>query len=332
MTHTLEDIARISGYSRSTVSRVINGEPGVSKKAKHKISKIIEEVNFQPNQAARALAAGKMNTIGLLIPETVRFIFTDPYFQHLALSISQACEKNDFSLILWLTEPEYERKSIHRHLQSGIVDGFIAASAEFDEPLIAALERSNRPFVLIGAQEFDEGVNFVDADNIMGGSIATQHLIDRGYKRIATITGPHNMVAGRDRLIGYQDTLHENQMEIDDDLIVEGDFTRESGYFSAKKLLHHQPDAIFVASDFMAIGAIQAIKEAGLEIPEDIAIVGFDDIPQSAEHIPALTTIHQPTLEIGEIAVEIILREIKDPDSDVYQAVLPPTLIVRETS
>lgn len=332
MPHTLEDIARISGYSRSTVSRVVNGEPGVSQKAKAKISQIIDELDFHPNQAARALAAGRMNTIGLLIPETVRFIFTDPFFQDLSLAISQACQKNDYSLILWLTEPEYERKSIQRHLQSGIVDGFIAASAEFDEPMIDALQRSNRPYVLIGALEFDDDTNFVDTDNVMGGALATQHLIDRGYQRIATIAGPQNMIAGRDRLTGYQDTLHENGMEIDERLIVEGDFTKESGYECAKALLPLKPDAFFVASDFMAMGAMEAISEAGLSIPGDIAIIGFDDIPQAATHSPALSTIHQPTQEIGELAVEIILREIDDPESDIYQAILPPTLIPRETT
>lgn len=332
MPHTLEDIAKISGYSRSTVSRVINGETGVSKRAKKKISKIIEELNYQPNQAARALAAGRMNTIGLLIPESVQFIFTDPFFQYLSQSISKACQAHDYSLILWLTEPEFERKLIHRHLQSGIVDGFIAASAEFDEPLIEAMQRSNRPFVLIGAQEFDDETNFVDIDNIMGGRLAAQHLIDRGYQRIATITGPQNMVAGRDRLIGFQNAMQENGRECDDNLIVEGDFTKESGTASAVKLLPHNPDAIFIASDFMALGAMEAIKDAGLAIPEDIAIIGFDDIPQAASHHPPLSTIHQPTEELGNLAVDVILREINDTDSDVYQAVLPPTLIPRETS
>lgn len=330
MPHTLEDIAKISGYSRSTVSRVINGEPGVSKKAKQKIGKIIDELNFQPNQAARALAAGRMNTIGLLIPETLRFIFTDPYIQHLSSSISHACQKNDYSLILWLTEPEYERQSIQRHIQSGVVDGFIAASTDFDEPLVAALQRSNRPFVLIGGQEFEVEINFVDADNVMGGSIATQHLIDRGYQRIATITGPDIRTSGRDRLIGYQNVLDQNHREIDPSLIIEGNFTQESGYECAKKLLAQKPDAIFIASDFMAIGAIKAIQEAGFSIPEDIAIVSFDDIPQAEEL--GLSTIHQPTKEIGEMAVDIILKQINEPESDIYQAVFPPYLVHRKTS
>jgi LacI family transcriptional regulator len=330
MPHTLEDIAKISGYSRSTVSRVINGERGVSKKAQQKIGKIIEELNFHPNQAARALAAGRMNTIGLLIPETLRFIFTDPYIQHLSSSISQACQNNDYSLILWLTEPEYERQSIQRHIQSGVVDGFIAASTDFDEPLVEALQRSNRPFVLIGGQEFNVEINFVDADNVMGGQIATQHLIDRGYQRIATITGPIIRSSGRDRLVGYQKALQQNLREIDPSLISKGNFTRESGYACAKQLLPLKPDAIFIASDFMAMGAINAIQEAGLLIPDDIAIVSFDDIPQAKDM--GLSTVHQPTKEIGELAVDILLKKINRPERDIHQAVLPPYLVHRKTS
>lgn len=330
MAHTLEDIARISGYSRSTVSRVINGEPGVSKKAKQKIGRIIEELNFQPNQAARALAAGKMYTIGLLIPETIRFIFTDPYLQHLSSAISHACQQNDYSLILWLTEPEYERKSIQRHIQSGTVDGYIAASTDFDEPVVDALKNSNRPFVLIGSQEFKNDTSFVDVDNVLGGKIATQHLIDRGYQRIATITGPRKKGSGRDRLVGYKNAMQENQREVNQSLIAEGDFTLESGYLCAQQLIPENPDAIFIASDFMAMGAIRAIQEAGLSIPDDIALVGFDGIPQTEEL--QLTTVHQPTEEVGKLAVDIVLRGINEQDKDIHQVILPPSLVVRQTT
>ena len=332
MAHTLEDIARISGYSRSTVSRVINGEYGVSEKAKQKINEVVEKLNYQPNHAARALAAGKMMTIGLLIPESIRFIFTDPYFQYLSLAISQACEQKDYSLILWLTEPEFERKSIQRHLKAGIVDGFIAASAEFEEPLIEALHNNNKPFVIIGRQEIENGVNFVDADNKAGGYLATQHLIERGYQRITTITGPQDMAAGRDRLTGYERALHDNGIERKEELIVQGDFTRESGYHGARQLLTTKPDAIFVASDYMAFGAIQAINEAGLSIPDDIAIVGFDDIPQAAIQTPSLTTVHQPIEEMGKQAVEIVINAIDHPEAEIQHVILPPTLVQRQSS
>lgn len=332
MAHTLEDIAEKSGYSRSTVSRVINGEPGVSKKARQQITRVIKELNFHPNQAARALATGKINTIGLLIPETVKFIFTDPFFSVLAQGISKACEDNGYALLLWLAEPEIERSSIKKYLSHGIVDGFIAASINFDEPMIDTLLESNLPFVIIGRHAYEYDLNFVDLDNLGGSELATQHLVECGYKRIATITGPQDMFVGEERLSGYFNILHKNGLLIDDNLIVEGDFSQDSGYNGARKLLAHKPDAIFAASDVMAIGAMHAIREAGLRIPEDVAVIGFDDISQAALQTPTLTTIHQPIHQMGYIAVQTLLKAMDNPDGEVFQTIIRPSLVLRQSS
>jgi len=332
MANTLEDIAEKSGYSRSTVSRVINGEPGVSKKARQQINKIIKELNFHPNQAARALATGKINTIGLLIPETVKFIFTDPYFQLLAQGISKACEDNGYALLLWLTEPEIERSSIKKYLNHGIVDGFITASINFDEPMIDTLLQSNLPFVIIGRHAYEFDLNYVDLDNLAGAELATQHLVDRGYKRIATITGPQDMFAGEERLTGYCNVLHANGLVIEENLIIEGDFLQESGYTCAKKLLAFKPDAIFAASDMMAVGAMNAIREAELRIPEDIAVIGFDDLPLTAQQKPPLTTIHQPIHQMGYLAVETLLKVMDNPDGEVFQTIIRPSLVTRQST
>jgi LacI family transcriptional regulator len=332
MAYTLEDIAEKSGYSRSTVSRVINGEPGVSKKARHEITKVIKTLNFHPNRAARALATGKINTIGLLIPETVKFIFTDPYFQLLAQGISKACEDNDYALLLWLAEPEIERSSIKKYLNHGIVDGFIAASINFDEPMIDTLLESNLPFVIIGRHAYEFDMNFVDLDNLAGAEFATQHLIDRGYKRIATITGPQDMFVGAERLTGYFNVLHANGLVIDDEMILEGDFSQESGYTCAKQLLDHHPDAIFAASDVMAIGAMHAITDAGMRIPENVAVIGFDDLPLAAKQNPPLTTIHQPIHQMGYIAVQTLWKAMDNPDGEVFQTIIRPNLVVRQST
>jgi LacI family transcriptional regulator len=332
MAYTLEDIAEKSGYSRSTVSRVINGEPGVSKKARQQINKVIKELNFHPNQAARALATGKINTIGLLIPETVKFIFTDPYFQLLAQGISKACEDNGYALLLWLAEPEIERSSIKKYLNHGIVDGFITASINFDEPMIDTLLESNLPFAIIGRHAYEFDLNYVDLDNLAGAEIATQHLVDQGYKRIATITGPQDMFVGEGRLTGYFNVLHANGLVIDDDLIMWGNFSQESGYTCAKKLLEHKPDAIFAASDVMAVGAMQAIHDAGLRIPEDIAVIGFDDLPLAAQQNPPLTTIRQPIKEMGYMAVKTLLKAMDNPDGEVFQTIIRPNLVVRQST
>ena len=296
---TLKDIAQMSGVSRSTVSRVINGDPNVNDQTRQRVQEVIERINFQPNLAARGLAVGRTKVLGLVIPNAVGTIFSDPYFPLLIQGVSTACNARDYSVMLWLAEPEYERRTISQILYSGLADGFIIASMLTDDPLIARLLESKRPFTTVGRHPTNDKVNYVDVDNRNGAAQAVSYILRSGHRRVATITGPLNMIAGQDRYLGYQEALHDRGVPFNPDLVAEGDFSDQGGYLAMRRLLPQRPDAVFVASDAMALAAMRAIKEAGLHIPEDIAVVGFDDISPAALSNPPLTTVRQPIQRSG---------------------------------
>jgi LacI family transcriptional regulator len=328
---TLEDIARLSGVSRSTVSRVVNGDPAVSPETRSRVLDVIEANHFQPNLAARGLAAGRTRVIGMVIPQGLGLIFSDPFFSPLIQSISAACNRLDYSAMMWLADPEYERRTIGRLLHNGLIDGVIVSSMENDDPIVDALMRSARPFVLVGRHSQTEPVSFVDVDNRGGAQAAVEHLAGHGYRRIATITGPQNMVAGLDRLNGYRAALEAAGLPYDPDRVREGDFSDSSGYAAMQALLSAHPDAVFIASDAMATGALAALADAGLRVPEDIALVGFDDIPTTCRTNPPLTTVRQPIQQVGQLAAELLIRRIQNPAEPPQSIVLPTQLVVRQS-
>jgi LacI family transcriptional regulator len=327
---TLEDIARLSGFSRSTVSRVINGDENVKEDTRQHVLEVIQKINFQPNLIARSLAAGRTNVLGLVIPAGVSTIFTDPYFPQLIQGVSTGCNAQGYSVMMWLAEPEYERRMIGQIMHSGLLDGVIVSSMLIDDPIVQSLYDSKMPFILIGRHPTLD-VNYLDVDNLSGGREATLHLCRLGYRRIATITGPQNMIAGYDRYQGYQRALEEHHLPFDASLVAEGDFSEVGGYNAMLKLLREKPDAVFVATDTMAMGALRALREAGLRVPEDMAIVGFDDMPDAARANPALTTARQPTLRMGLVAVETLVEIIRYPDSQTRNVVLPIELVIRKS-
>lgn len=325
----LEQIAKLSGVSRSTVSRVINNDPNVSVTTREKVMQIVKRVNYTPNAAARGLAAGRTHVLGLVIPMGVAALFTDPYFPILIQGVSSACNAREYSVMLWLAEPEYERRQIRQIMYSGLVDGVIVSSMLMNDSLVQALSDGDLPFMLVGRHPTDTHASYVDSDNIGGAREAVTHLLRLGRARVATITGPQNMIAGADRLAGYQAALRDRGLLSEPGLIAEGDFTEASGYRAMQRLLAHRPDAVFAASDIMAIGAMRALREASLRVPEDVAIVGFDDLPQSTRVEPPLTTVRQPTYRLGTTTVDSLLDLIEYPDSTPRRIVLPTELVVR---
>ena len=325
---TLEDIARISGVSRSTVSRVVNGDANVGADTRQKVMEVIQQNDFHPNLAARRLAAGRTNVLGLVIPAGVATIFTDPYFPQLIQGVSAACNAQDHSVMLWLAEPDYERRMAGKILNSGMVDGVIVSSMLMDDPIVRALFDSRMPFILIGRHPGLD-VNYLDMDNLQGGTQATLHLLRLSRKRVATVTGPQNMVPGLDRYQGYLSALSERNIPFQPELVAEGDFTEAGGYMAMRQLLPANPDAVFAASDMMAQGAIRAIKEAGLRVPEDIAVIGYDDMPSAPLFDPPLTTIRQPVQKLGMLAVETLIDIIQHPNGSPRRILLSPELIIR---
>jgi LacI family transcriptional regulator len=329
---TLEKIGKLAGVSRSTVSRVINNHPNVSDDVRERVQRIIKETEYSPHLAARSLASQRSNVIGLVIPRSVQAFFGDPYFSRLTQGIAQAANLYDYTFSLFLLENrEVEDRLIPRVTRPGLIDGLVVQSTSSDDKVLSRVINGSIPYVIAGRPlEFDN-VTYIDVNNVQGAIIAVEHLIKLGKKRIGSVIGPQGISPGVDRKLGYEQALSKHGFPIDTKLIAEGNFTEESGYLAAKQILPHKPDALFIASDQMAIGAVQAIKEKGLRIPQDIAIVGYDDLPPARYANPQLTTIRQPVLRFGIAAFELLLKFIDDKITTPQKTILDVELVVRES-
>ena len=330
---TIKEIAKLAGVSRSTVSRVINHDPNVSEQTRRKVQAIIDELGYQPNPVARSLISGRTHVLGLVIPMTYSNMFTDPFFGLLAQGISSTCTANNYTLMLWLIEPDYEKRVNDNILNNRLIDGMILASNMIKDPLIEGLIARNVPLVQIGRNNYPD-ISSVDADNIYGAMTAVRYLLSIGRKNLATVTGNMDLYSGRDRLTGFQQELQEHNLPICQDRIVFGDYT-EIGAYEQTKLLIKQAsfDGLFVASDIMSFGTLQALQEAGLRVPEDVALVSFDDIPAAARHKPALTTVRQPIHQMGAIAAQTLIDQLDSKHSLTHRRIILPTeLILRETT
>lgn len=330
---TLEDIAQQAGVSRSTVSRVVNGHPNVRADVRQRVWEVIRSTGYHPHAAARTLASQRSWVIGLVLPRSVSSFFTDPYFPHLTQGIAQACNKNDYTLSLFLVSTkEDEEKIFPRVSRRGLLDGIIVQSGQTGDQLIDRLVDSNMPLIIAGRPLYaSDNVSYIDVDNVQAAYEAVTHLIGLGYQRIGTIAGPNNSTVSIDRLEGYRQALLEHGRDIDDALIAEGDFTEGSGYAALQRLLPARPEAVFVASDLMAVGAMRAARNAGLRIPDDIAFVGFDDLPIAARAECPLTTVRQPITEFGFRAVETLIDLIENGVGPARRVIMPTELIVRES-
>jgi LacI family transcriptional regulator len=328
----IEEVAKLSGVSRSTVSRVINNDPNVKESTRARIQEVIRKVNYRPNSVARGLASGRTRIIGLVLPTAQSSLFTDPYYPRLIQGITAVCNARDYSVMLWLTNPEQEQNKIHQLVSDSLLDGMVIASYLIDDPILEALTKAGLPFLLIGRHPTRTDLSYLDADNFQGAREAVVHLLRLGRCRVATITGPNNMIAGIDRREGYEHAFHERGMSPDPALMVEGDFSESGGYASMMRLIPQNPDAVFVASDTMAVGALRALRESGKRIPEDVAVVGFDDIPSAAHMDPPLTTVRQSIQGMGQLAAETLIQIVNEGTAPPHRLVLPTELVIRSSS
>jgi LacI family transcriptional regulator len=332
MNLTLEKIGELAGVSRSTVSRVINNHPNVSDDVRERVARIIKETGFSPNLAARTLASQRSFVIGLVIPRSIQSLFGDPYFSRLTQGIVQAANLFDYTISLFLLESrEIEERIIPRITRPGFIDGLVVQSTAYDDKVLSRIVNSTIPYVIAGRPLEFSDVSYIDVDNFNGAFQAVEHLIGLGKKRIGTVTGPLNAAPGIERRQGYIKALEENSLPLDESIIVESDFTEEGGYRATNKILSTDLDALFVASDQMGLGALQAIREAGLRVPEDIALVGFDDLPPALYANPQLTTIRQPILRFGIAAVEILTNLIEEKAEPPQSLIMDVELIIRDS-
>ena len=330
---TLEEVAVRAGVGRGTVSRVINGSPRVSDRAKTAVEAAIAELGYVPNRAARALAGNRTDAIALVIPEPETRLFAEPYFSDIIRGIGAGLADTDMQLLLTLIRNPKERARFGQYLAAHRVDGVLLVSVHEDDSLPDLLEQLGMPAVLNGRRSDLETVSYVDADNVGGARAATAHLIARGRRRVATITGPPDMYVARCRLDGYRQAVRQADLPVDEDLVAPGDFTEEGGRRAMRELLARRPDldGVFAASDVMAAGARAVLREAGRVVPDDVALVGFEDSAIARHMDPGLTSVRQPTEEMGRTMARVLLEEIAERATVRRQVVLPTELVQRES-
>lgn len=331
---TLEEIGKLAGVSRSTVSRVINNQPDVKDDVRERVHRIIHETGYVPNPAARSLASQRTGILGLVVPRSVVTFFGDPYFSRLTQGITRACYAHGYMLSLFLFYSKEDEQMLLPHIaQNSFLDGVIVQATTDTDPIIPQLRKSSMPFLVLGSLlHMPDDINYVDVDNVSGAFNAVTYLIEHGYRRIAHITGALDNRPAIDRRTGYEQALTARNIAVEPDLVAEGDFREDSGYSKTKELLAHQPDAIFAASDLMALGAVRAIKDSGLTVPGDIAVVGFDDLPPSRNCTPQISTVRQPIYRLGIDAVAILTDIIENGAKTPRKVIYDTELIIRESS
>ena len=339
---TLSDIAATLGVAPMTVSRVVNGNGYVSYETRERVLQAVKTMNYRPNGVARNLKRQRTETVGLVLGD-----ISNPYSAELANAVRERLWSSGYNLFICISEHSAtEDITAFESLVDHNVDGIIVATrsnAEGDEHLRDIVD-SHMPVVVIGRDFRCDGVDYVSADNLTGGFEATQHLIDLGHRRIGFIGADMKNRGSLKRLQGYLNALKAHDIEVDERLVtgrkeavsgVPGYSTEKMGYEGMKRLLSlpKPPTAVFARNDFTAIGAMTAIKEAGLSIPKDIAIVGFDDIPMATHTSPPLTTVRQPMRLQGQLAAEMLLRRIGDDEVQKrHERILNCELIIREST
>ncbi|MFE0319678.1 LacI family DNA-binding transcriptional regulator, partial [Streptomyces albogriseolus] len=276
---TLEEVAARAGVGRGTVSRVINGSPRVSEATRAAVEAAVAELGYVPNTAARALAANRTDAIALVVPEPETRFFTEPYFSDMLRGVGAALSDTEMQLLLIFAGSDRERQRLAEYLAAHRVDGVLLVSVHADDPLPDMLSQLEIPAVISGPRSADETLTSVDSDNYGGARQAVEHLIGRGRRTVAHITGRLDVYGAQRRVDGYRDALRDAGHEADELLIERGDFSEEGGRRAMEALLERRPDldAVFAASDVTAAGARQALREAGRRIPDDVALVGYDD-------------------------------------------------------
>ena len=328
---TLEDVAARAGVSRATASRVINGSPHVTDATRDAVERAVAALRYTPNRAARSLAGSRSDTVALVVSEPSSRLFADPFFAGTVRGVAARLAESRFQLVLLTTQSDRDRARIERHLLRGTTDGVLLMSTRSDDPLPAKLAKEGMPCVVAG-RPADAAVGFVDADNEGGARQAVAHLLARDRRLIATIAGPTDMAVGTDRYEGWRAALAEAGLKPSRSLVARADFTRAGGAEAAAKLLDRTPgvDAVFAASDLMALGVLDVLRRLGRRVPRDVAVVGFDDSELAESADPPLTSVRQPLEQMGrEMAAGLLAQLDGEGPTGV---VLPTELVVRSSS
>ena len=324
----MKDVARLAGVSTSTVSHVINKDRFVSEAIRLRVEDAIRTLNYAPSALARSLKLNQTRTIGMLITAS-----SNPFSSELVRGVERSCFERGYSLVLCNTDGDEQR--MNRNLETLLqkrVDGLLLLCTETHQPSKEIIQRyPSIPTVMMDWSPFDGGSDVIQDNSLLGGDIATRYLIDKGYTRIACVTGPLDKTPARLRLEGYRTAMQRAGLPVAEGYEVIGDFEFAGGLRAMQSLLAlpEPPQAVFMGNDAMAVGAYQALYQAGLRIPQDIALVGYDDIELASYMTPPLTTIHQPKDELGELAIDVLIHRMAQPELQQQRLQLTPVLTVR---
>ncbi len=329
---TISQVAQEAGVSIQTVSRVLNNRPDVSSETRKRVQQIIDNLSYQPYAIARGLATKHTFTLGLIAAD-----FTDYWFAQVVTGAEEEAHKHGYFFMLGSTEcnpqdePKFLRLLTERHVE-GIL--FVRANCPSNLDLLQNLQQSGTPVVSTGFYLPDSELPFIEVDNLDGGWKATQHLIDLGHTQIAMITGPSNLSSVMERTKGYHQALQSAGLSLHPELIIHGQsWLHRSGYDAMKELLNKKTSftAVFAQNDRLAKGAISTLNEAGLKVPQDVSIIGYDDIPEAEFSNPPLTTIRQPMREVGKAAAKLLINLIEDPNATPQQTLFKTELVNRSS-
>jgi len=329
MALTMKDVARRAGVSTATVSRALTGSTHVSPQLQQRVLRAVEELNYRPSRVARSLRTRTSRILGVIVSD-----IRNPFFTSLVRGIEDIAHASEYSLILCNSDEDPAKEELYIHVLSAEkVAGAIVVPIREDSTACNTLIENGIPIVAVDRRLEHVNADTVMLDNVQGAYMAVSHLVQEGCSRIGLIGGPLHTTTGKERLEGYKKALAHHGIELDEDLIKIGNYKQVSGYNLACELLRMDdaPTAIFAANNMMTLGALQAIHDQGLSIPQDIALVGFGDMPWAEVLNPALTAVAQPTYELGCTAANVLLRRIAHRNLETVEIRLDPVLVVRES-
>jgi len=324
---TIYTVAERARVSIATVSRVLNNSANVSEETKARVLRAIEELGYQPSASARGLALNKTEIIALIFPD-----ISGPFYSEVIRGVESEASQHDYNVLIYGTYGKTGRDKFLRLLPTK-VDGLILMTRSVEDEYIFYLHRRRIPFVLLDREIGEIKVDCILSNNVEGAYKAVEHLLQHGHEQVAFISGPADSPDSNARFEGYRQALQDHGLPLLSQLVERGNFLQPGGFQAMSRLLDRPdpPSAVFVANDEMAIGAIEAVRGRGLSAPDDVAIIGFDDIQMAPYIHPPLTTVRQPIREFGVLAVQMLLRRINDPESAAETVVLPTQLIIRRS-
>lgn len=327
---TLADVATVAGVSKMTVSKVVNKQPGISEATRQRVLQAIEELGYTAHPSARALAGGRTNTLGVVVPS-----IEPQYISEVVRGADMVAYEAGLDLLISTTQEDtaHERQNVGR-LTRGLVDGLLMVLPRSLERYAQALKQAHVPVVVVAAASGTMPFSLVDADHYGGARSAVTHLLELGHRRIGFIAGRLDTTASLERLRGYREGLLTAGLPFGPELIQQGNYLQQGGFAAAQALLDlpDRPTAIFAANDLSAFGVMEAVKDRGLRVPDDVSVIGFDDIPQAGQVHPALTTVRQPLVEMGAAGTRQLLNLLQGASSVTDRLVLPTELVIRAST